>query len=104
VVQRSDHGFVRENTLPPELAVLFRQGAAGNRHAYRLFLQATARYLRKRLNETSDAKAEATLCDILTSLHDKRHTGLMKIGFEPWFHAIVDYKLSRCWQNFRKDQ
>lgn len=84
--------------MEPETSLeeLMRLALAGDKRAYAAVLQETAQqlrpYLRKRLNNASDA--EDVLQEILVSIHKARHTYDSQRPYMPWAFAITRFRLT----------
>lgn len=78
------------------LHALFLQGLAGDAHAYRLFLQATAThlraFLRRRLPRWPD-QVEDLVQESLLAIHNQRGSYDAAVPLTAWVHAIARYKL-----------
>lgn len=77
------------------LEALMKLSLGGDKRAYALLLQETARFLRpflaKRLNSISEV--DDLLQEILLSIHKARHTYDGERPYQPWAYAIAKFRL-----------
>ncbi|BCB25709.1 DNA-directed RNA polymerase sigma-70 factor [Sulfurimicrobium lacus] len=77
------------------LEALMKLSLEGDKRAYALLLQETARFLRlflaKRLN--SGGEVDDVLQEILISIHKARHTYDGERPYKPWAYAIAKFRL-----------
>lgn len=88
------------NTTGHALDQLLAAARAGNRAAYRQFLDEAAKRIRARLARKmgSDAELEDLVQDCLIAVHEKRHTHDPARPVAPWLYAITNYKLIDLWR------
>ena len=80
-----------------ELSAKMRAGLAGDRDAYRAFLEAllpTLAFMTRSIAPTIPEDLQEDLVqEILTSIHAKRHTWQQSRPILPWIYAIARYRL-----------
>lgn len=88
------------------LEVLMRLSLNGDKRAYALLLQETARFLRpflaKRL--TVGSEVDDLLQEILISIHKARHTYDGERPYKPWAYAIAKFRLQDYLRGHYADQ